>query len=330
MDAHLHVPYTAMGVAREDLAASQVAALGDTRGILFVADDGSRLQGLLFLEPEIWGSVYLHRHVWSMRHLVVAPDAPPDTAEILVDTALKLLDDPADLLLAEIPATNGAVLRGLHRSGFRVITCEAVGIIDPPAGGGYRPAGVSLVPMRSDHLEQAAVTATTCCHQYGYSPDAGFDSSSLERLYGRLLGLHVDDPDGGAVVAETGDGEVLGFACYRRETELERFTPLRMASLDLLGVRPDSQSNGLGEILHRHALSRLKKQGVGAVTTRINASSPARWNSPMSLRRTGYRITSSNLILHKSFELSRVVADDIGILEDSNKGLPDWRIGAIG
>lgn len=329
MDEHSHTPYTAMGVTREDLAAFQVASLGDTRGSLFVAEDGSRLQGLLFVEPEIWGSVYFHRHIWSLR-LVLAPDAPPDTAEILADTVLKLLDDPVDLLVADVPATNGAVLRGLHSCGFRVTACEAVGIIDPPSDKGYCPPGVSVVPMHSDHLSQSASTATTWRALNGYSSGAGFDPSGLERLYDCLLVLHLDDPDSGAIVAENCDGQVLGFAGYRREMDLEKYTTLRTASLDLLGVRPDKQANGLGEILFRYAFSLLKRERVEAVISKINVSSPAPWNSPVTMRKLGYNFAASNLILHKRSDSTLTSSCDIGYFEDSNKGSPDWRTGAIG
>jgi GNAT superfamily N-acetyltransferase len=307
-----------------------VASLGETRGTLLVAEAGARAEGLLFMEPEIWGSAYLNQRIWSVRHLVVAPDAPARTAEILVDTALGFLEAPVDLLVAEVPATDGAVLRGLHHGGFRVVGCEAIGIVAPPGDNGYIPPGVSIAPLRREHLPDAAVIAKTCCTYNGYSIDSGFDSSRLERLYGYLLGLRVDDPDGGAIVAEDDAGEVLGFACYRRETELESYTPLRLAGLDLLGVRPDRQSNGLGEILHRQALSRLKAERVQAVTTRITASRPARWNSPAILRRIGYKIASSNLILHKRPERDRFPLYRIGLFEDSNQGLPDWRTGTTG
>ena len=330
LDAHLHTPFSAMGVSKEDLAACRVASLGETRGALFVAEEGARVQGLLFMEPEIFGSVYLDQRIWSVRHLVVAPDAPPSTAEILVATALGLLKDPVDLLVAEVPATDGAVLRGLHHVGFEVVGCEAVGIVDHLGDNGYNPPGVSIVPLRSEHLPDASVIAGRCCTHNGYSPDAGFDSSRLERLYNRLLGLRVDDPDGGAIVAEDDAGAVLGFACYSRETELEGYTPLRLAGLDLLGVRPDRQSNGLGEILHRHVLSRLKKERVRAVSAKIMASNPARWNSPVTLRRIGYKIASSNLILHKRTGRDRFTPCGIGFFEDSNQELPDWRAGATG
>jgi len=327
LDPHVHKPFSATGVSKEDLAACRVASLGETRGTLLVAEAGARAEGLLFMEPEIWGSAYLDQRIWSVRHLLVAPDAPARTAEILVDAALRLQEDPVDLLVAQVPATDGAVLRGLHHGGFRVVGCEAVGVVDSPGDNGYYPPGVSIAPLRREHLRDAAVIATNCCTFNGYSPDAGFDSSRLERLYGHLLGLRVDDPDGGALVAKDDAGDVLGFAGYRLETELESYTPLRLAGLDLLGVRPDRQSNGLGEILHRQALSRLKAKRVQAVTTRITASRPARWNSPAILRRIGYRIASSNLILHRRPGRDRFSQLAIGLFEDSNEGSPDRRAG---
>jgi GNAT superfamily N-acetyltransferase len=186
---------------------------------------------------------------------------------------------------------------------------------------------VSIGPLRREHLPGAAAIARNCCTFNGYSPDAGFDVPRLERLYGHLLGLRVDDPDGGAIVAKDDAGEVLGFAGYRRETGLESFTPKRLAGLDLLGVRPERQSNGLGEILHRHALSRLKAERVQAVSTRVTASRPARWNSPVILRRIGYRIASSNLVLHRRPARGRSPRRAIGLFDGSNKGLPDRRAG---
>lgn len=327
LNPHVHIPFSAIGVSKEDLAACRVASLGETRGTLLVAEAGARAEGLLFMEPEIWGSAYLDQRIWSVRHLLVAPDAPAQTAEILVDAALGLLDDPVDLLVAQVPATDGAALRGLHRGGFRVVGCEAVGVVGSPGDNGYHPPGVSIAPMRREHLPDAAVIAKNCCTLNGYSPDAGFDSSRLERLYGHLLGLRVDDPDGGALVAKDDAGEVLGFAGYRRETGLESFTPLRLAGVDLMGVRPDRHSNGLGEILHRQALSRLKAERVQAVTTRITASRPAKWNSPTILRRIGYKIASSNLILHRRPGRDRFPLCAIGLFEDSNEGLPDRRAG---
>ena len=88
----------ALGIRKDEMSAHLVAKLPEPGGTLFVADTGKRLQGLVYLEPDLEESAMLGHHVWEIKHLVLDPEVAPDTIPALMETAFMFLGGPAEFI----------------------------------------------------------------------------------------------------------------------------------------------------------------------------------------------------------------------------------------
>jgi len=292
--------FKAMGMGPEEMAAHQFVRLGEPGGALLVADGVRRLWGLVHLVPEMWPSAFLNRHIWSIRQFLVAGDAPRGTAEILSRSALAVLDEPVEFLSARAPSGDHLAVRGLRDTGFRVVQEQAVAVIDCFEGALEPASSIRFAPMEPKHLKAVADIGKDCWRYGHYALEPGFESECVDELQNVLLSGYLQEPDSGALVAENGSGEVLGFVVYSEEKDTAEYTRRRPATLDLFGARADLRDGRLGELLNRHALAALRRLGVDAVTVRTATAGRDSAMTMKVLRKIGYRIASTDLILHRS------------------------------
>jgi GNAT superfamily N-acetyltransferase len=289
----------AMGVSQEEMAAYRVSTLAEPGGVLFVAEQSGRLEGLLFLTPEGLQSAVLGHYIWSVQHLVVAPGASSGTAGALIATALRRLDAPVDCVVARVPARDPAAICGLQEQGFEAFGSEVVGVLRCRERSAGKPTRLKITPLHRRYLGEAA----DLIHQNGdcvYCPSAAWmKTSRVNRLYQCLLAGYVEQPRAGGLVAEDTAGEVRGFLTYRRRIWLGEFTRCSLASLDFFGVHPDMRSNGVGEVLHRYALSALHAESVDAVEVRTSVASPDAARRLEMLKKLGCGTFSSDLIFQR-------------------------------
>jgi len=289
----------ATGVSHEEMAAYRCSKLAEPGGVLLVAERAGRLEGLLFMTPEGLQSAVLGHYIWSIRQLVIAPGASSGTAGALIATALRHLDAPVDCIVARVPARDPAAICGLQEQGFEASGSEVVGVLqcrERPVG---EPTHMKIVPLHQRYLGEAADLIRrngdcVCC------PSAAWmKTSRVNRLYQCLLAGYVEQPRAGGLVAEDPAGEVRGFLTYRRRIWLGEFTRRNLASLDFFGVHPDLKSNGVGEVLHRHALSALQAESVDAVEVRTSVASPDAARRLEMLKKLGCGAFSSDLIFQR-------------------------------
>jgi ribosomal protein S18 acetylase RimI-like enzyme len=293
-DRHLK----AMGFSMEDIAAYHYAGLGVPGGVLVVAERGRRLEGLALLAPETWPSVMLKHHIWSIRHLFLSPDATPRTAVALVNRALTLIKEPIDFLSANIPTSDLTTIDGLRELGFRVVEKR-----DAAASTRLEPAvkrthGTSIVPMDMQHMGPATLLLRDCYLHSDYERDPAFDAEDIALLRHLLLFRYIQDPNAGILVAQGSHGTILGLIGYRLDHCAEEYAHRRIASIDYLAIRPDMQNIGFGETLNGHAMAELHRRSIEAVSVSITTPSPEATLTLEALRRSGYRLTSSSLIMH--------------------------------
>jgi len=200
---------------------------------------------------------------------------------------------------AREPASDGAAVQGLSNSGFRVVGGEAVGVIQSYEPVVSKLPGVSITPLSPPQLDAALKIVSDCDQWNPYAFDSCIGSDRVVALHRDLLTRCLNESNVGSLVAVNDRQEVLGFAVYRRDFELENSTERRIASLESICVRPDTHGEELGEMLGRNALTTLKKESVDAVTARapMYGSGP---NPELSLlRKLGFEIVTSNLIMHR-------------------------------
>lgn len=293
-DRHLK----AMGFSMDDIAAYQYSLLGVPGGVLVVAQREHRLEGLVLLAPETWPSVMLKCHIWSIRSLILSPDATPRTAAVLVNKALTLIKEPVDFLSANIPTSYLSVIDGLRELGFRVVAKldEAVATCREPTAKRMNMA--AFVPMNTRHLGPAVLLLNDCYLHSDYECDPSFDPDNLAILRHLLLFRYLQDPNAGVLVAQSNHGLILGLIGYRLDRCAEKYAHRRIASIDYLAIRPDMHSNGFGEMLSRNAMDELNRRCVEAVSVSISTPSPEATSKLNSLHRSGFSLTSSSLSMH--------------------------------
>lgn len=297
---HRDDQFKAMDMGPEEMAAYQFVSLAERGGTLLVACSGRRLWGLAHLVPEMWPSAFLNRHIWSIRQIIVAQDAPRETAEKLVRSIPAILDEPVEFLSARVPALDRPVIRGLRSAGFRAAQEQVVAVIECLRAKVEQIPSIRFLPMEAGHLKATAAIAKDCWRYGHYALEPDFDSEDVGELQNILLSEYLNEPDGGALVAVNGSGEVLGFIVYSEVDGTKEYSLRRLATLDLMGIRSDMRSGRLEELLNRHALVTMKHSGVDTATVRIATAERGAMRTLEVLRKIGYRITSTDLIMHRS------------------------------
>jgi hypothetical protein len=241
-DRHLK----ALGFSMEDIAAYVYASLGVPGGVLVVAERGRRLEGLAVLAPETWPSVMLKCHIWSIRSLILSPDATPRTAVALINSALALIKEPVDFLSASVPTSDLVAIDGLRELGFRVVEKKDAAAATCRQMTARRTPVASFIPLEIHHLGPAMRLLRNCQPYSDYDCDPSFDADDLEILRHLMLFRHMQDPNAGVVVAQSNQGVILGLAGYRLDLRAEEYGHRRIASIDYLAVRPEMYNNALG------------------------------------------------------------------------------------
>jgi hypothetical protein len=289
----------ALGIKKHEMSAHMGSRLPQPGGTLFVADTGRRLQGLVYLEPDLEESALLGHHIWELRHLIVDPDAPTDTIPAMLDTAVMFLGGPADFIKARLPSSNFLSVRGLRDAGFRVLGGEILGVIRPNRPSVHQLRGGALVDMKVSHVHSAANLIRECDTCNPYLRDSRFDREKVQILHERRLTRALKNPDCDTLVIQQRSGDILGFVNFERDRQLEADFGRRIAHIDHVCAEPDSAGNRQTDMLHRQALAVLWEEGVDAVTTRTPTSCENTMYGLTVLKNIGYQITSSDLLMHR-------------------------------
>jgi hypothetical protein len=292
----------ALGISKEDMAAHLCLSLPEPGGALYTADDGLRLQGLLYLEPRLGPSAAFGAHIWQIGPFVVDPDAPEGTVPAMLDHALEHIEAPVDHLFARVPAADHRVVRGLHRYGFNTSVGEAVVVGQPDGNREQAPVGYSFGPLADHCLEAVTDLLFDRRHCTAFLRQPASDPERLRGLSRQELLAFVNDPDRGALVAFDGDGAVAGLAAYRQTVRLAAGNGRRLAGLEHFQIRADLSNNGVGSLLARTALARLGIGGVDAVVGHVLLDDERDSCRLDAITGAGFQVTGSNLVLDKAVD----------------------------
>lgn len=296
---HKNYQLRVLGIEKEDMADYlQDGLVHDGTRHLMLGREGSRLRGLACLAPSRFLSERLRTSMWCLRHLVATGDNVRELVYAMVDAYDPGPETGAEVVTARVACSDQAAVRALEDLGFRLVADEVVGVVRFEDPDPEVPEGLSVVPMGVRHVEQ--VTAIACSvHRYNrFAFDPRFDRETVDELYRLVVARYAEDESTETLVVVDHQEEVLGFIAFKLNHGLERFTGRRHGSLDFVGVRADAQSRGLGDLLNRCALSSLRRQGTDTVMVQTLMNN---YNALAILRKIGFRITSSNMVLHRWF-----------------------------
>ena len=193
------------------------------------------------------------------------------------------------LVTCRRPESDRAMLLALQAGGFRVIECLLT--LARPLDGAVpaMPAGVSLA--KPEDAEGCARVGGGAFRYDRFHADPTIDHGRADALKAAWAGNAVRGRADAVFVTRAG-GAITGFsACLLRGD---------IAVIDLIGVAPAHQAQGLGRALTEAALAhyagRAKRMLVG--TQSCNYASLALY------QRAGFRIESSALTLHAHLGLS--------------------------
>lgn len=296
---HKNYQLRVLGIDKENMAdylQDGLVCSGSSR--LVLGREGSRLRGLACLAPSRLLSERLRTSMWCLRHLVATGDNVREMVRALADACEPGPDSGAEVVTARVACSDQAAVRALEDTGFRLVAGEVVGVVRFEDPDPVVPEGLKVVPMWARHVDQ--VTAIACSvHRYNrFAFDPRFDRETVDELYRLVVARYAEDESTETLVVVDDQEAVLGFIAFKLNHGLERFTGRRHGSLDFVGVRADAQSRGLGDILNRCALSTLRQQGTDTVMVQTLMNN---YNALAILRKIGFRITSSNMVLHRWF-----------------------------
>jgi len=288
-----------LGIDREEMAAHLCGTLPEPGGVMLVADDGCRLKGLLYIEPMPVQSAMLNVHVWNLRLLIVAPDAPPDVVDSLMGYVDKSIGATIDFICSSIPASDGQAIGGLQRSGFKVVSGEAVAVMANPKHSKLRLDNVKIVPLDAAKIDEAVKVACQCRHCNPYLYDASFDPGRVCDITRHKLENALSNEDGHALVALGADESISGVAAFSLDRALHELTSRRIATIDNLCIAAGGEPKTIERLLGRSVIGELAERKIEGVISRILMNGSPSCARVESMKKMGFEITQSNLLMQR-------------------------------
>ncbi len=291
--------FRALGVAKEDFAASLVADLPEPGAAWLCADDGRRLQGMIYLQPDLWPSAVLNHRVWTIQHLVLAEDAQAETAHRLVVGALEALGDVAEFIQISHPEADALGIEALRQAGFRRMGTELVTVARTEGVQADEIPQISVEAAQAEHLETISGMTGNCRRCNPFVSDWGFEPEKVAHLARRMHHDCMRESGCRSLVAlEQSRDEVLGTLGYRRDPRLQTTKQAPLAELDHFCLRSGAPS-GLARFLNARMMAELGRDSVEAVTARFLLNDDCEQADLSWLDSMGYRITARHALLHK-------------------------------
>jgi hypothetical protein len=217
----------------------------------------------------------------------------------MLGESLAFLDSPVDLITARVPSADACAVSGLQNSGFKVVSGEAVAVARSPRAVRIRLNGTRIVPLHPEHLEAALEIACDCRQCNPFLGNPGLGRNRICRLSRLNLKPYLHDSGQGGMVALDHEGKVSGFAAYSLDAVIANSPDRRVASMDQLCVAAEGKNGKLSRTLGRYLLKELGDRGVEAVITRTFLNGAETDARVESLRKIGFQVTQSNLVMHR-------------------------------
>jgi len=286
-----------IGVSKEETAARLCETLPRPGGVLMTADNGSRLQGLLYIEPLLGPSAATDMHVWNVGPLIVAPNVPGNTVSAMLEKSLGALSVSADFITARVPSADANAVKGLQQAGFEVVSGEAVAVAKASKTPRNRKTDAGFAILGPEHLDAVMDIACDCRQCNSFACNQGFNRNLVCRYSGLDLKSYIYERNKNGLVALDSDGNVVGFATYVSDVDTNTPPAHGVGSMDQLCVSVDGDNPKLEKALGTKVLDELSERGMETILTKtFMTDSGARVES---LSKMGFEVTHSNLVMRR-------------------------------
>jgi len=299
---YLHKDYQlkTMGVSKDSMADYLETTL-EGEGVQSISlRDNGKLVGLIALQSLPWMSELFGLRMYAVPHLLAGSEGPLVRARLLRYVIEEL--HAADFLDCRIAVDDVYAAQALEVVGFRYVGTEVyLGQSLESHRPLQLPEGIEIRDCeRADRRQVLEIVEDTHVHnRFAYDPILQEDLARA--LYRRLVENCFDQPQFTVLVARS-RAAVEGFIILKMNKTFCQVVGKKTASLDLIGVRPETRNRGLGAALNRAALHRMAREGVVYVAVRTLASN---YSALRITFRTGFAVTSTSLHFHRWIQRPR-------------------------
>jgi predicted N-acetyltransferase YhbS len=262
----------------------------------------NKVVGFISLKPLPWLSRHFGFRMYGVTHLLAKEKSPLIQARLLRYVAEETND--VDFLDCRIAANDVHGAHALEICGFRYVGAEIYlgQILKKEHRYAPRPL-FKIDPCRqaSDRDQVLKIAGQVHLHnRFHYDPF--IKEENAQSLYRALVANCFDD-DQFEVLMVRSSAMVEGFIVSKFNRPLSQELGFGCASLDFIGVRPETQNRGLGQALNQWALHQLAGKKVAFVGVRTMASN---YSALTVCHKTGFQMTSASLHFHKWIYRPRV------------------------
>ncbi len=303
--SHKDFQLQAMGISKASMAEFLKATLLEPESHNIILRDDGRLVGLISLQFLPWMSDHFGLRMYAVRHLLARSDSPLVHTRLLRVVIEELPD--VDFLDCRVAVDDVYSAHALEVCAFRYVGTEIfLGQTLQNSVPRRIPPGINICPCRSeDRPPVLDIAAETHVHnRFVYDPN--IHEKAAQSLYRKLL-THCFDAEPFQVLVARSEEGVEGFITFKMNRAFSRIVGMDCGSLDLIGVRPQTRSRGLGAALNRFALQQMAHNGARVAAVRTLASN---YPALRTCFRTGFTVTSTSLHFHRWIQRPKVAAQE--------------------
>lgn len=257
------------------------------------AKDGGQLVGLLSVKQLPWISRILETRAATSVHFVAVQDAQP-VYHLLLEAFFHAYPN-IEFMDCRAAAGDIPAIQELEESHFRFVGNEVflsrdLGNFKTPAAGEIE----GIQKCQEQMWPQIVILAEKVHVHNRYMNDPCIPEDRAQRIFSHYIS-DFGGRDEYTTLVKVERGKVIGFIVYKWNTRLSRAIGRRYASLDFIGVDPETRSSGIGYLLNLAALTDLARKGADHVVVRTNGSN---YPALRILYRSGFKVTSSDLHFH--------------------------------
>jgi GNAT superfamily N-acetyltransferase len=301
--SHKDFQLQAMGISKASMAEFLKTTLLEAQSQNIILRDDGRLMGLISLQFLPWMSDHFGLRMYSIRHLLARSDSPLVHTRLLRVVIEELPD--VDFLDCRVAVDDVYSAHALEVCAFRYVGTEIFlgQTLENPIPL-RTPPGIDIYLCRREDRPPVLDIATETHVHNRFVYDPNIHEKAAQSLYRKLVTHCFDAEPFQVLVARSEDG-VEGFITFKMNRVFSRIVGMDCGSLDLIGVRPQIRSQGLGAALNRFALQQIAHNGAKVAAVRTLASN---YSALRTCFRTGFTVTSTSLHFHRWIQRPKITA----------------------
>jgi GNAT superfamily N-acetyltransferase len=304
--SHKDFQLQAMGIAKASMAEFLKTTLLEAQSQNIILRDDGHLVGLISLQFLPWMSDHFGLRMYSIRHLLARSDSPLVHTRLLRVVIEELSD--VDFLDCRVAVDDVYSAHALEVCAFRYVGTEIfLGQTLENSIPLRTPPGIDIyLCRREDRPPVLDIAAETHVHnRFVYDPN--IHEKAAQSLYRKLV-THCFDAEPFQVLVARSEEGVEGFITFKMNRAFSRIVGMDCGSLDLIGVRPQTRSQGLGTALNRFALHQMAHKGARVAAVRTLASN---YPALRTCFRTAFTVTSTTLHFHRWIQRPKITAQGV-------------------